>query len=119
MNAPVNPAVVEDAIRTCAQRISKSVTVCGAAYESFLTADRDYDRAFARAYLAAEGPAHERKYRAELDTSRERQDRDVADAAYRYAERTSKAVEAELRAWQSVGASVRSMFGVAGRGEGS
>lgn len=118
MSDPTNPVAIEEAIRTCAQRIARSVTVCGAAYETFLTADRDYDRAFARAYLAAEGPAHERKYRAELDTSRERADRDVADAAYRYAERTSKAVEAELRAWQSVGASVRSMYGVAGRGEG-
>ena len=119
MSAPVNPAVVEDAIRRCADRIAKSVTICGSAYEQFLTADREYDRAYANAYLNADGPAHERKFRAELDTTRQRQDRDVADAAYRYAERTAKAVEAELRAWQSVGASVRSMFGVAGRGEGA
>lgn len=118
-NAPVNPVLVEESIRTCAARIANSVTVCGKAYDEFLAADRAYDRAYARAYLAAEGPAHERKYRAELDTSREREDRDVKDAAYRYAERTSKAVEAELRAWQSVGASVRTMFGVAGRGEGA
>lgn len=118
MSAPVNPVVVEDAIRTCADRIAKSVTVCGERYNTFLQADRAYDQAFARAYLSAEGPAHERKYAAELKTSQERETRDVADAAYRYAERTSKAVEAELRAWQSVGASVRAMFGVAGRGEG-
>lgn len=118
MGETFNPVQVEQAIRTCADRIAKSVTVCGSAYEQFLRADREYDRAFAQAYLQASGPAHEKKYAAELATQRERADRDVTDAAYRYAERTSKAVEAELRAWQSVGASVRSMYGVAGRGEG-
>lgn len=113
-----NPVQIEQAIRTCAERIARSVTICGAAYEQFLTAERDYDRAFAQAYLSAEGPAHQKKYAAELATQRERQAKDVCDAAYRYAERTSKAVEAELRAWQSVGASVRQMYAVAGRGEG-
>ncbi len=112
-----NPVQIEQAIRKCAERIGRSVTICGAAYEAFLTAERDYDRAFAQAYLQAEGPAHAKKYAAELATGREREARDVTDAAYRYAERTSKAVEAELRAWQSVGASVRQMYGVAGRGE--
>ena len=58
-----------------------------------------------------------RRYIAELATQQERQAMDIADAAYRYAERTSKAITEELRAWQSVGASVRMMYGVAGRGE--
>lgn len=113
-----NPVEVEQEIRRCANRIANSVTVCGQAYDRWLSAERTYDRAFAQAYLAADGPAHEKKYRAELATQEERAARDVADAAYRFAERTSKAIEAELRAWQSVGASVRSMYGVAGRGEG-
>lgn len=113
-----NPVQVESEIRRCAERISRSVTVCGAAYDTWLQADREYDRAFARAYLQAQGPAHEKKYAAELAVVVERDAKDVADAAYRYAERTSKAIEAELRAWQSVGASVRSMYQVAGRGDG-
>lgn len=118
MTEPLNPVQIEEAIRKCAARIAKSVTVCGQAYETFLDAERKYDQAFARAYLGANGPAHSKKYEAELATAQERADKDVADAAYRYAERTSRAVEAELRAWQSVGASVRQMYGVAGRGEG-
>lgn len=112
-----NPQQIEEAIRRCADRISRSVTVCGERYEAFLHADRALDQAYATAYLEAEGPAHEKKYAAELATKAEREERDLADAAYRYAERTSKAIEAELRAWQSVGASVRSMYQVAGRGE--
>jgi hypothetical protein len=114
-----SPVSVETAIRECANRIGKGVAVCGNAYKDFLVADHDYDRAFARSYVEAGGPAHERKYIAELATDDERTARDVADAAYRYADRTARAVESELRAWQSVGASVRQAYGVAGRGEGA
>lgn len=114
-----NPVAIEQAIRECANRIGKGVTICGERYKSFLQADHNYDVAFAHAYLDADGPAHEKKYMAELATKDERHARDVADAAYKVADRTARAVEAELRAWQSVGASVRAMYGVAGRGEGA
>jgi hypothetical protein len=67
--------------------------------------------------MGHEGPAHEKKYAAELATTEERAARDVADAAYRYADRLAKALESELRAYQSIGASVRATFGVAGVGE--
>ena len=112
-----NPVAIENAIRECANRIGKGVTICGKAYEAFLQADHEYDVAFAHAYLKASGPAHAKKYEAELASQPERHARDVADAAYKVADRTARAVEAELRAWQSVGASVRAMYGVAGRGE--
>lgn len=112
-----DPVSVENAIRECANRIAKGVTICGNQYAAFLAADRAYDQAFAKAYIDAGGAAHERKYIAELATVEEREARDVADAAYRYSDRQAKALEAELRAMQSVGASIRSMYGVAGRGE--
>lgn len=112
-----NPQQVEEAIRRCSDRIAKSVKVCGKAYDEYTTAAREYDQAYAHAYLNASGPAHEKRYRAEIATLEERTKRDIADAAYKYAERTSKAVIEELRAWQSVGASVRAMYQVAGRGE--
>jgi len=114
-----NPVQIEAAISECANRIANSVTVCGTAYKAFVTADQEYDVAFAHAYLEADGPAHERKYRAELATTTQRRARDVADSAYRFADRKARALETELRAWQSVGASVRLMYGVAGRGEGA
>lgn len=114
-----NPVTVEQSIRDCANRIGKGVAVCANAYSAFLAADHSYDQAFAAAYLAADGAAHERKYRAELTTVDVRRARDLADAAYRYADRQARALESELRAHQSVGVSVRSMYGVAGRGEGA
>lgn len=112
MTAVLNPVDIEQAIRTCAERIHAGVVEVTKRERVAREASRAYDRAYAHAYLAAEGPAHEKKYRAELATARERDALDVAEVAYKFAERTAKAVEAELRALQSVGASVRAMYGV-------
>lgn len=112
-----NPADVEAGIREVSNRIGKGVTICANRYAQFLDADRTYDRAFAHAYMAHEGPAHEKKYAAELATSAEREARDLADAAYRFADRTSRALQDELRAHQSVNASIRATYQVAGVGE--
>lgn len=111
MSDVLNPVDIESAIRACAERIHKGVKVVTDAEKDAREAVRVYDRAFAAAYLNAAGPAHERKYHAELGTAHERDARDVAEVAFKYAERTARAVEAELRAWQSVGASVRAMYG--------
>jgi hypothetical protein len=112
-----NPAEVEQRIKEISDRISKGVGVCDERYRAHLEAERLYDAAFALAYLDHPGAAHEKKYAAELATHAEREKRDVADAAYRYADRTARALESELRAMQSVGASIRAMYATAGRGE--
>jgi len=117
MSTDYNPVQIEQSIRDCANRIAEGVTVCGERYGLFLDADRAYDAAYARAYLAAEGPAHAKKYVAELETQDERAHRDATDAAYKYADRRARALEAELRAWQSVNKSVVSAYNVAGVGE--
>lgn len=113
----LNPVVVETAIRTCSDRIAKGVIVCDERYRAWKEADQAYDLAFAHAYLHHEGPSHEKKFGAELATAKERGARDVADAAYRYADRQARALENELRAWQSLNASMRAMYAVAGVGE--
>lgn len=118
MSADVlNPVAIEAHIREISNRIAKSAGVCNERYKEFLQADGAYDHAYAVAYMAHKGPAHEKKYAAELETKDQREARDVADAAYRYADRLAKALESELRAYQSIGASVRAQYAVAGRGE--
>lgn len=114
-----NPVQIEAAIRDCVNQIAEGVKICGERYSAWRTAERLYDVAYAYAYIHANGPAHEKKYHAELGTQDEREARDVADAAYRYADRRARALEADLRGWQSTGASVRQMYGAAGRGEGA
>lgn len=112
-----NPVEVEQKIRSISGRIANGVRVCDTAYRAHLDAQRSYDAAFARAYMAHAGAAHEKRYAAELATAEEREARDTADAAYRYADRQAKALTEELRAMQSVGASIRAMYATAGRGE--
>ena len=113
-----NPVQVEAGIHEVAGRIGNSVGICGALYGAFLEADRVFDFEFAKAYLAATGTVNDRKYRATVNTIRQREDRDVADAAFKLADRRSRAQQEELRALQSIGATIRSQYGVAGRGEG-
>lgn len=111
-----SPVAIENAIRNCASRIANSVSVCNERYVVYQKAQREYDRAYAQAFLASTGAEYSRRYQAELKTVDERDERDTADAAYRYADRLAKALQDELRAWQSVGASVRMTYSVAGTG---
>lgn len=113
----LNPVAIESHIREISNRIAKSASVCNDRYVAFLEADRAFDVAESTAYMSHDGAAHEKKHAAVLATQDEREARDVADAAYRYADRLAKALESELRAYQSIGASARAMYAVAGRGE--
>ena len=117
MSTPLNPVSVENGIRGTSERISKGVLIASRRYGEFLKAVNAYERAFAREYMAYDGAAHAKKYAALLATTELKDALDVADVAYREADRQARALDSELRAWQSVGASVRSMYGVAGRGE--
>ncbi len=112
-----SPVQIERAIHDVANRIAASVKVCADRYGEYLEADRVYEWAFHEASDNCDGPAHTKKSRAVLATKKERRARDIADVAYRYADRLAKALESELRAWQSVGASTREAYRVAGRGE--
>lgn len=111
-DAPLNPVQIENNIRTCSERIHEGVTVCTERERASRKARRDYEAAYSQAYLDAPGPAHEKKHRAELATRTQREEAEEAEVLFKYAERTAKAVDSELRAWQSVGASVRLMYGV-------
>jgi hypothetical protein len=115
-DAVLGPEQVEQAIKQVSERIARGVRVCSNTYREFLEADRQLDHDFAKAYVDHNGPAHEKRYAAELATFEARRHRDECDAAYRYADRQARALELELRALQSVGASVRAMYAVAGRG---
>ena len=117
MTEPLNPVQIENAIRELVNRIARGIKVCSDRYSAFLDTDRAFDREYAQAYLAAEGSIKDKEMTAKLETMEARKVRDIADAAYRHADRLSKALDLELRAYQSLGASVRQMYANAGRGE--
>lgn len=111
----LNPIVVEGHIRELVNRIAKGIAVCNARYAEFMDADREFDRAYASAYLSAEGSVKDKEQKAKLGTMDEREARDVAEVAYKHADRLAKALGDELRAWQSLGASVRQAYANAGK----
>ncbi|MGH3500402.1 MAG: hypothetical protein ACRDQA_05805 [Nocardioidaceae bacterium] len=110
MSEPVNPVSVENAMRETVDRISKGVRIVSDAMGKAQASRRVYDQAYARAYLAAEGPAHEKRYQAELATAGERETAEVDEQSYDHSRRLARALEKELDALRSIGVSVRSMY---------
>lgn len=117
MTTPVNPVDVETAIRETSDRIARGVRVCTERYKAYLDAKSAHDKAFARAFMDHDGPQTEKRHVAVLATETEREARDVANAAYKYAMWQAEALSEELRAWQSVNKTVALMYGAAGTGE--
>lgn len=115
MDEPLSPVQIEAHLTDLVTRISRGIRITSDRYAEFMEADRLYDQAQARAYLEAEGPVKEREAKVELETAGERERRDVTEAAYKHADRLSKALDLEVRTFQSLGASVRVAYGNAGR----
>ena len=117
---PLNPVQVEQRILKLSNLIAEGVKQVTDHLRAYRQADAEYDRAKARAQLAAEGKTvADREAEVELATVTERDARDVAEVAYSHVNRRVKAFEKELDAIRSIGANVRQMYSVAGRGEGA
>lgn len=109
-----NPVDIEKRIEETVNRIAKGVSVVTAAERTAREKKRQFDLAYAHAYKRAEGPVHIRKYEADIATMPHREEADNAEIAFRHAERTAKALEKELLAWQSINSNIRAMYGAAG-----
>jgi vacuolar-type H+-ATPase catalytic subunit A/Vma1 len=114
----LNPVVVEESIQRLVLQIAQGVRAVSLAQQAFQRADRVFDVAYAKAYMAASGPQTEKRYAATVETEQQRMDRDVAELAFKHAERQMKALEGQLSAFQTMAKSVTSMFGAAGTGRG-
>jgi hypothetical protein len=110
----LNPADVESTIWAVSNQIAKGVAVVSSAEQAASKARRVYDLAYAQSYLAASGPAHEKKYRAEIDTAQQRADAEIAEVAFEHAKRQMRALEGRLSAFQTISKSIIAMFGAAG-----
>lgn len=115
----LNPVEVEQLIRRFANEISRGVRVVSQAHGDWKTKQRIYEHAFAVAYMAHEGPSHEKKYAAEKLTQQERANADAAEVAFRHAERQMKAMETQLSAAQTISKSIQQMYGASGSGRGN
>lgn len=113
----LNPADAERKIQEISDRIAKGVRVVTTAERDAKARRREFDLAYAHAYKRAEGPVHQRRYEADIASMPHREAAENAEIAFRHAERTARALERELMAWQSVNSNLRAMFGAAGTGQ--
>jgi hypothetical protein len=112
LTAPVhNPVDIEQRIEDISNRIAAGVRVVTSAERDARTKKRAFDLAYAHAYKRAEGSIKEREYTADIQTMDKREESDNAEIAFKHAERTAKALEKELLAWQSINSNVRAMYG--------
>lgn len=116
-DAVLNPVQVEAAIVAASNEVSEGVAIVSQRLSAYREAERRFDAAWASCYMQAKGPVEERKQACVLATMEERQALDVAEAAYKYADRRTKAAESRLSAFQSIYKGVRSMYGAAGTGD--
>lgn len=107
----LNPVDVEKKIQETSNRIASGVGVVTAAQRDAKAKRRDFDLAYALAFGKAEGSIEARKYSAVVETMDLRRDAEEAEISFKHAERTAEALERELFAWQSIGNSVRAMYG--------
>jgi hypothetical protein len=112
-----NPASCEAKIEEISDRISRGVRVVTAAEREAKAKRREFDLAFALAYQRSEGPAHARRYEADIASMPHRKAAEDAEIVFRHAERTARALEKELVAWQSINSNIRSIWGAAGVGQ--
>jgi hypothetical protein len=110
----LNPAEAEARIQETSDRIAAGVRVVTTAEREAKAKRRVFDLAYAHAYKRAEGPVHERRYEADIQAMPHREEAEVAELAFRHAERTARALERELFAWQSILNSVRAMYNTVG-----
>jgi len=112
LTAPVhNPEDCEQKIEEVSNRIASGVRVVTNAERDARAKRRAFDLAYAHAYKKAEGSIKEREYTADIQTMPFREEADNAEIALKHAERTAKALEKELFAWQSILNSVRAIYG--------
>jgi len=119
MSEIITPLAIEQAIRECSNRLAKSIPIRSERMTAKRAAERDYRRAYDLAYLNAEGSVEDRKAHARIATEDLHDAMDVAEVVYKEAEALARSIEKELDALRSVGASIRSTYAVAGRGEGA
>lgn len=119
ISKPLNPVEVEDIIFNISNRIAKGVSIVSKREDTYMAAKRAYDRAVAVAVLEADGTVLEKKAKVELAVVEERDAMDLAYSAWKFADRQARALSLQLDAVRSIGASIRNMYQVAGRGEGA
>ena len=117
MTRPLNPPEIESKLLALSNDIARGVKIVSDAEKTYVDSQREFDRAKAKAQLEAQGTVAEREAQVELATASQRDQRDQDYLAFQHAKRTLRSLDQRIDALQSIGASVRQAYVVAGRGE--
>ena len=116
-DTPIFPAQVEAKILEISNRLGKSAKVCDERYRAYLDAELEFEKARAVSEEAAEGSIQSKKNQALIETYELKKALNVAESAWKYADRLARNLAHELSAYQSVGQLVKATYGAAGVGE--
>lgn len=111
-----DPAEVERFIEETKDALGDAVMIMDGSEKEMDERRREYDKAYARALLAAPGPQYQRQAHATLndDVDKAKEAYDIAKRAFHYAERENRSLEKELYAWQSILNSVKATWNATG-----
>ena len=108
---PMTPAAVEQAIADCIGRIESGVATVAELDAKATRLRREFDTAYALAFVRAEGAMDIRKYLAVGQTEKAREAAEDAEVGLRHARSLLAALRDSLDAYRSISASVRASFG--------
>lgn len=116
----LDPVKVEKRIQELVQALSDALVEWRGLFRAYKEADREFDRAYAAAKISVDKdvPYNDRGQWATLKTMDQREAKDLADEAFRYAENRLDAIKKALSAWQSLSNSMRTAYQNAGRIDG-
>lgn len=109
---PMRPEQCEQALRVLRIRMARGVDVVGRLNEEAKACDREVTAAYTRGFLGHDGPQTEKRVVGLQAAEPAQEVADIAHAKLDYARCLLRALEYEVRVFQSVGASVRAAYAI-------
>jgi hypothetical protein len=110
---PMTPVQVEEAIQWCQHHLARGVGIVRQFQKAWQKADREYDEAYAYAYMRHVGPQTEKRHAATIaqEVIDAREARDDAKLIYDHSQRTLRRLEKELSGFQSLNKAMGAAYG--------
>lgn len=110
----LTPVEADRLIIRTVNEIARGIEQSRALQQAFLDTERIHDYEYALAFGRLTGPQGDKRYLAEVSTTKFRQDRDIAEVAWRHMERKLRSLQSELDALRTLGANLREAFRTGG-----
>jgi len=116
MTMPPDLGQIASRLMTLSRDLDKQTDAAETLDHEAVTARHDYELAFARAFLSADGAMDARKQKAILATDREHLDAEIKDARLRACKARIATIKVQIDTGRSLGAAMRADMALAGAG---